>query len=42
MKQMILNFLQENGLLPMIIQNQILMQQMKLPVIEILKSNLCD
>ena len=29
-----LNFYQENGILPMIIQNQIMMQQLKLPVIQ--------
>ena len=33
MKQTILNLWQENGILSMIIQNQIMMQQMKLPMI---------
>ena len=32
-KKMILNLWQENGTLSVIIQNQIMMQQMKLPII---------
>ena len=38
MQQTILDLMQENGILSMIIQNQIMMQQMKLPIIQ--KSNL--
>ena len=40
MKKTILNLLQENGALPMVIQRQIIMPQMKLPLK--LKSSLCD
>ena len=40
MKKTILNLLQENGALSMIIQRQIIMPQMKLPLK--LKSSLCD
>ena len=40
MKKTILNLLQENGALPVIIQRQIIMPQMKLPLK--LKSSLCD
>ena len=40
MKQTIPNLLQENGAFLMIIQNKIMMQQMKLPIIQ--KFNLCD
>ena len=40
MKKTILNLLQENGALSVIIQRQIIMPQMKLPLK--LKSSLCD
>ena len=40
MKKTILNLLQENGALPVIIQRQIIMPQMKLPLK--LKSSLYD
>ena len=40
MKKTILNLLQENGALPVIIQRQIIMPQMNLPLK--LKSSLCD
>ena len=40
MKKTILNLLQENGALSVIIQRQVIMPQMKLPLK--LKSSLCD
>ena len=39
---MILNLWQENGTLLMIMQRRIMMQQMKLPILQVLKSNLGD
>ena len=42
MIQIILNLWRENETLLMIIQKQIMMQEMKLALIQVLKSNICD